>query len=333
MRTRMEAGRMACGEIWGMAVYFNPCGWQTKRLNYDRFRASFPLPLLTIEVSASDAFELTPSDAERLVQLTGESFIWQKEAAINAAVGSLPHSCTAVLWTDADLVWQSESWTNELRSGLRRNVVVQAFSEFVRLPAGFMLRDAPAQGQGELAQIELQPGFAAWHHRHAPSGTIRSQRGHVGFAWAAPKKLLEDVGLYPYCVLGGGDAVVAYASLGGSPRGRLISAGGYRRSMDSWRDRWYRAVNKRIGFVAGVVHHHWHGNEEHRQYKERHALLCSLNFDPLTDVAFDANGLLMWQRPELKEYARRYFSGRMEDGAISANCAADTQMPKQFPSR
>lgn len=318
---------MACGEIWGIAVYFNPCGWQTKRLNYHRFRASFPLPLLTIEISTSDAFELTRGDAERLVQLTGESFIWQKEAAINAAVGLLPRSCTTVLWTDADLVWQNESWTNELRSELRRYVIVQAFSECVRLPAGFMPRDEPAQ------EIEAQPGFAAWHLRHAPSGTIRSQRGHVGFAWAAPKQLLEDVGLYPYCVLGGGDAVVAYASLGGCPRGRLISPGGYRRSMDSWRDRWYRAVNKRVGFVGGVVHHLWHGNEEHRQYKERHVLLCSLNFDPLTDVAFEANGLLMWQRPELKEYAHQYFSGRMEDGASSANCAAETQMPKQLPSR
>ncbi len=78
---------------------------------------------------------MTRNDAEQLVQLRGESCIWQKEAAINAAVPLLPRSCSAVLWVDADLVWQCESWTNELRSALRHYVVVQAFSECIRLPA------------------------------------------------------------------------------------------------------------------------------------------------------------------------------------------------------
>jgi hypothetical protein len=247
------------------------------------------------------------------LQFTAETFIWQKEAAINLAVRALPRSCTAVVWTDTDLIWNSDSWPISLPVALSEHVLIQPFSHCIRLPRNLEENCVPSAEYEQAIMHERQDGFAAWHRKFAPSGKIGHQRGHVGFAWAAPRQLIEEVGLYPYCVLGGGDAIAAYASLGGMPRGRIIRSAGLRYSIEMWQRKWFAAVQRSIGYLDGTVFHLWHGEIETRKYRERHILLDSLNFNPEHDVHLESNGLLAWSRPELREHAKQYFSSRSED--------------------
>lgn len=92
-------------QIWGVAAYFNPAGYRSKRENYRLFRGRFPLPLLTLEVSTTGRFDLSPHDADHLVQLRSETALFQKENLFNLSLQHLPADCTHIVFTDTDLLW------------------------------------------------------------------------------------------------------------------------------------------------------------------------------------------------------------------------------------
>jgi len=50
-----------------------------------------------------------------------------------------------------------------------------------------------------------------------------------------------------------------------------------------------------VGFVKGVVYHLFHGKLENRNYLSRYDILKRNDFDPISDLAVGANGLLQWK--------------------------------------
>jgi hypothetical protein len=63
------------------ASYFNPIGSRRRLANYRVFRNSLAAPLLTVEWSPQGRFELDPTDADVLVQISGGDLMWQKGTA------------------------------------------------------------------------------------------------------------------------------------------------------------------------------------------------------------------------------------------------------------
>ena len=151
------------------------------------------------------------------------------------------------------------------------------------------------------------------------SGRSTGWRPLQGFAWAAPRALLERHGLYDARAGGGGDRAILCAALGqfdycvNSQVMNDRSIEHYR----AWGDRFYADVRAKIGYIEGCIFHLWHGTIDSRQYLERHRELAKYGFDPFADIALDPNGCWRWNsdKPGLHHYMRSYFAARNEDGA------------------
>lgn len=302
-------------KFWAVTTFYNPSKYKTKLKNYKTFREKLSVPLCAVEISDGD-FELGPQDADILLQFRGETCIWQKEAAINAAVKHLPPQCSQVAWVDADLIWENLDWGAQTSNLLLKHQIVQPFEWCFRMPQSAELDDfigkpfPTADGPKESHQ---QKGFAAHLLSAGKEKLLSKYAAHVGFAWSARRSLLEQVGIYDYHVLGSGDTLLAYSSIGcnNPPLAKLPKFAAH---VQKWRDLWRAQVEENIGYTPGRIIHLWHGNITDRLYHERHQILVENNFDPGVDIGRDKNGLLYWKNPVFKPLAQQHFNARKEDG-------------------
>lgn len=98
-----------------IATFFNPAGYRTKRVNYDRFRAPLDdagLRLVVVECGFGDATFDLPA-GEGVFHVRGRDVMWQKERLLNLALARLPAGCTKVAWLDADLLFENPGWAAE----------------------------------------------------------------------------------------------------------------------------------------------------------------------------------------------------------------------------
>jgi hypothetical protein len=88
----------------------------------------------------------------------------------------------------------------------------------------------------------------------------------------------------------------------------------YADAVEAWGRRAFAAVQGDIGYVEGLVQHHFHGFKEHRGYKSRIDILREHQFSPQSDLRFDRQGLpeLTGDKPGLKIDIARYMASRRE---------------------
>ncbi len=316
-------------ELWGITTLFNP-GQTTSRIeNYRRFRKKTHrqgLPLVTVELAFEDAeFELRPKkDAEVLLQLRSSSVLWQKERLLNLGLAELPPKCKKVVWPDADIVFDDRSWVKRTRKLLDEFVVIQPFSECVLLPQGAKPRQYPKKEVGKSIKLGTEEGS---YDRSVCYRMARDEpkfSGATGFAWAARRSLLDEVGFYDRCIIGGADREMALAfhfPPGGIPaERRRITHPSLLDDIGRWHEKVHALVDGRVGFRPGLIHHLWHGDKKRRGYLDRHAILAAHDFDPNRDIFIDGQGC--WElSPNTGALARAigdYFESREEgDGASS----------------
>jgi hypothetical protein len=229
-----------------------------------------------------------------------------------------------VAWVDCDLIWENKEWVADAIAALEHCPVVQLFDVVVRLPEGHV---------SDVGDGEHIDGFGVtfsrrpWVVNDVNAGRT-ARHGHTGFAWAARREVLED-GLYDACLSGNGDHLMAHAFVGDWEtecfREHFESSPGYRRHFELWSRKVYGRVRCRVGYVPGKVLHLWHGNPDGRQYFSRGIELNAFAFDPSTDLSIDASGCYSWSgdKPDLHNWAERYFVSRCEDGRQVPPCTRD----------
>jgi glycosyltransferase involved in cell wall biosynthesis len=301
-------------KTWAVTTYFNPLRISTKRKNYELFRQRLPVPLLTVEISADGNFELETGDADILLQYTGETRLFQKEAATNAGIKKLPPDCDNVVWVDADLIWESDAWVRQLPVELSKNILVQPFSQCIRLPKHrtyqeFVRYGRLPDGNGDG---EVQASFAAWYRQVGIDTALNYYSGHVGFVWAARRDFMLENPLYDCHVVGGSDTVMAYGALGPTAVYSLTSNKAFEDHIVAWRRKWSSKVQGRVGYIDGRIFHLWHGDSANRQYVERRKQLDATGFDP-SQLSYDANGLLKCSNPKVTEMFVRMAEKRQEE--------------------
>src|SRR5688500_17208469 len=104
--------------LWAITCYFNPVGYRRRLENYRTFRQRLKVPLVTVELSLDERFQLASGDADILVQLQNPSILWQKERLLNVALESLPDGCDKVAWLDCDIVFESYDWAERASRAL-----------------------------------------------------------------------------------------------------------------------------------------------------------------------------------------------------------------------
>jgi len=307
-------------ELWAITCYFNPVGYRRRLANYRLFRQCLKIPLVTVELSLDDGFQLGPEDADILVQLRGSDIMWQKERLLNVALKSVPENCRKIAWLDCDVIFAAEDWPKRASQALDQHVLVHLFQERYNLPRDVMpdqLVDGDRSRVADSVVFRTVMGQAIPEDFCLADAPLK-RRSTAGLAWASRRESLDEHGLYDACILGGADRAILCAALGKPDYGAQALIMSERRATHyyTWARGYAEAVRGRVGHIGGRLYHLWHGDLENRQYAARQKILERFDFDPYYDIALDEGGCWRWDsdKTELHQVVREYFGSRKEDG-------------------
>jgi hypothetical protein len=242
----------------------------------------------------------------RHILLRCDSEVWVKEALINAVATRIPRSAKYIGWMDADVEHERKDWVMETLHALQHHTVVQTWSHAVDFDRNF-------------APIQHHRGFCFRHRteRVAPNDKYNGPDMHPGYCWAWRRGAWDHVGgMIDHAICGAGDRHMAMALVGAGKDS--VSKGvhaAYTRKVMEWQARAWEAVKGNIGFVPGLLKHHFHGHKKDRRYHDRWAILVRNNFDPDADITKDSHGMwrLRGNKPRLRDDLQAYFHERNED--------------------
>jgi hypothetical protein len=293
-----------------IAVISNPCLYARRYILMNEFITRMELEepnviLYVVEMAYNDQkFVITNSKNKRHLQIRAKTPLWHKENMINLAVKNLlPKKWKAMAWIDSDLEFESDSWamdTLKILNGTKD--VVQLFSH-----CDDMNKDG-------LAMRTFNSFGYQYTKKNKYSGAGPNY-WHPGYAWACTRKAYEKMGgIYDLAILGSGDNVMAMSYI----QNALKSANErYSESyLDSILEVQDRVKGLRIGYVPGVIRHHFHGSKINRKYAERWEILIKHNYDPSIHVKKNTHGILIPTDqcpPEFLEDIMNYFRERKED--------------------
>ncbi|MBP6608493.1 MAG: hypothetical protein KA258_02825 [Deltaproteobacteria bacterium] len=302
-------------DLWVIAAYYNPHGYQTRAHNYALFATSLArsgIPLLTVECAFGDE-PFVLSDSATVLKLRCQSVLWQKERLLNVAIATLPPTCTKIAWLDADILFERPDWAILTSRLLDRFTIVQVFEQVIRLPR----HHTEYRGDGEVIG-----GFAHSysHRKEIHLGGHYHEHGHTGFGWAARRDILLRTGLYDTALSGSGDHLIAHAAVGDHESKCIDKVLGrstpHRENFRRYCDRFFAHTRGLLAATPGTCLHLWHGDHAYRRYSDRNLELVALGFDPARDLRLAPSGAWDWNsdKPELHTWAREYFGRRKEDG-------------------
>jgi hypothetical protein len=298
--------------LYVVTAVINPVRFRSRLELYHAFEkrvADAGAILHTVEVAFGDRpFEVTHPDNQRNLQLRTSSEIWHKENALNLLIARLPADWKYVAWVDADVLFSRPDWAQETLHQLQHFDFVQLFSH--------------AQDLGpDYEPITTFSGFAFSHvtgepDTASPYGYYTGLKWHPGYAWAARRSALDQVGgLIDKAILGSADRHMAAALIGKEVSSYHPGVSdGYKKTIQVWADR-AKALRKNIGYVPGMLQHHWHGPKSKRGYSHRWKVLVDSQYHPDKDLKRDTQGLfqLTPRSQNLRDDIRRYFRSRNED--------------------
>src|SRR5690242_15961721 len=76
---RTASARSDC--LWAVTAYFDPFGDGQRLPAYREFRRRLRAPVVTVELSCSDSFELQKDGADIVIRLQRGAVLWQKAMA------------------------------------------------------------------------------------------------------------------------------------------------------------------------------------------------------------------------------------------------------------
>jgi hypothetical protein len=312
----------------------NPLRWRSRYLNYGAFEHHVETSggiLYTAEIAFGERhFEITEPGNLRHLQLRTEQQpwhyeLWHKEGALNLLIQRLPPEAKYIAWIDCDVMFARPDWCQETLHLLQQYQFLQMFSHTQDLgPEGELLgrsRGWVFQNGSDAGGIEnrnSRMGNGNGYGYAYPYGR-RGLWVHPGFAWAARRDALNNVGgLIDWAIMGAGDWLMGCALFGDVDR--ALNQGyhkNYRNLAHIWQERAEKHIRRNVGHMPGLVLHRWHGRKADRQYDRRWELLVKTQFDPIYDLKRDVQGLYTLSDPSvaLREGLRKYAKLRNEDAS------------------
>lgn len=295
----------------------NPLRFHSRYRLYRKFREHLKragIKLWTAEVAFGDRpFEVTTRGDKYDLQLRTDTELWHKERALNLLIGNLTAihpDWQYVVWVDADIEfpkWHGpDAWFIETVHALQHHQVVQCFQHAIDMgPHGEHIHTHTGFAYSYVSGMHYKPGYCNWH---------------PGFVWGARREAIEAEPLIDWGILGSGDRHMAMGWVG-KIEDSLNKAcqTPYLSKLKAWQEQTERYVRRDVGYVPGLILHHWHGKKKDRHYADRWKILVETQFDPDRDIKPDAQGL--WQLADhgdlrsivLRDRLRQYFRSRHED--------------------
>jgi len=274
--------------------------------------------LHTVELAQRDRYhEVTSPQNPRHIQLRSPDTLWHKENLLNLAIQHLPAEWEYVAWIDADVSFARPDWAEETLHALQIHKVVQMWEHATDLGPQFQpihqYRSFMATYRGDPEILDKQSVSAGYVTLPPAIGRLT----HSGFAWAARRSAIADLGgLGEIGILGSGDRHMSYALVGKIEKClHQKIPHSYNDYWIQWQERATRHIQGNVGFVPGLICHHWHGKKQSRGYKTRWRILVDNQFDYLLDLKKDPQGVwaLTDRNPHLRDDIVAYFGNRNED--------------------
>lgn len=301
----------------------NPIRWQSRIKHYRTFREHMldsGVKLTVVECALGHRPHELADDSEHVthIPVRSETLAWTKENLTNLGIQRLPEGARYIAWIDADVHFHNPRWAEDTVHALQQYDVVQPWTTAIDLgPTGEPMLIKGAHVQTSFAKVWHDLGSIDDWFKH---GVNAYSYPHPGYAWAIRRGTLNSIGgLIEASGLGAGDHQMAMAFIGHIEKavhGRTAQA--YQDFIRAWGERAYRFVQGNVGVVNGMLSHHWHGEKSKRKYQERWETLIKHDFNPLTDLRRNLDGVLelACNKPAMRADFDRYFRQRDEDANI-----------------
>lgn len=265
--------------------------------------------------------QLTPN--ENITTIHTTSLLWHKEALLNLIIKDLPEKFKYVFWVDADVLFSNKNWLIEGVEQLKTHNIIQPFEYCIHLDKFDF--DIPVDHE-KYKDIMLPNKInnKVWRSFSANyadninwNSKDYSTHGHVGFAWAARREILDSIELYDHALVGGADHIIAHAAAGQIGFDCITKAFGENiEEINRWSERFHSLVKGKISYVSGGLFHIWHGDIADRQYFKRIKEFTPKN---KSITSKDSNGLYVVNTGE-DRYVDEYFNKRevTDDGMLTS---------------
>lgn len=261
---------------------------------------------------------------ENITRVKTDSLLWHKESLLNKIIEDLPSKYKYVFWVDADVLFTNMNWlvdgVNEMKNGAN---IIQPFEYGIHLDKGqvepsFDYEEFEGNDLPNSINKKVMRSFCAnYKTTQLATSNDYATHGHVGFAWAARREILDEVPLFDRAFVGGADHIIAHAAAG-QIRSQCIEKAfaDNIQEITRWSYEFYLQVDGKISYVKGFLFHIWHGDIANRQYLKR-----IKEFTPISHTirAKDANGLYIAHHGE-DQYVDEYFDRRepSDDGLLTS---------------
>ena len=304
-------------------VISNPCEYARRCILAREFqkRMEFEenVKLYIVELAYGDQhFIITDPHNSRHLQLKAPTPLWHKENLVNIGIKRLlPKAWKAVAWIDADVEFDSASWaldTLKVLNGYKD--VVQLFSHVIDLN-----KQKNAMSIFPSFGYQLCQGRPYFEHHVALQESNGINMWHPGYAWACTRRAYEKMGgLFELGILGSGDLIMAYSHMGQAVKSLHVD------TTEAYKEAAVQFQNKvktlRLGYIPGIIRHHFHGSKKNRKYVERWLILVDNKYDPSTHITKNNEGVLIPTPAcpkKLLDQILQYFAERNEDEGYKNN--------------
>jgi hypothetical protein len=291
-----------------IVVTSNPCQYARRyilaREFISRMEQEANVAVYVVELAyGNQQFYVTEKKNPRHLQVRGSIPLWHKENMINMGVKLLPPKWKAMAWIDADVEFENVDWAmNALKvlNGCRD--VIQLFSHAVDMDK-------------RMEAMSIFPSFGFQYTKKSRYGGTGINMWHPGYAWACTRKAYDRMGgLYELSILGSGDHNMSFSFIGQPDKSlNQDTTDGYKESLRLFQ---LRAAHLRLGYVPGVIRHHFHGSKKNRKYHERWQILVDGAYDPALHMMKNKDGLLVPTElcpQKMLDEILAYFAERNED--------------------
>lgn len=314
-----------------IAVLSNHLRFESRWRIFNEFKRQFEgrenCELYVVEAAFKDRWHRVTDPANpRHLLLTQHDEWWIKESMINEGIQRLlPSTWQYVAWVDADVFFQNCDFVSRTIESLQHNKVVQMFTDAVMLgPNGDQID-------------QRHKSFMAQYHAGKDWKGGAYEVWHPGFAWAARRSAIEGIGLLPNVGIGAQDHHLAACLIG---QAKYSLPGNYDRAnynhfhkkvphkgdlhpsyyqlVYSLQEKCEAHIKRDVGVVPGWITHEFHGRMADRGYQSRWSILSDNQFNWVTDIKQDTNGLWVLEvstprQIRMRDQIRKYFRARNED--------------------
>lgn len=292
-----------------VAVVSNPALFATRYVLAKQFlyrlEQELNVSVYVVELAyENQSFYVTDAKNPKHLQIRTETPLWHKENMINVGIKKLlPANWKAVAWIDTDIEFESATWaldTLKVLNGYKD--IVQVFSHCIDMDK-------------DESVMQIFNSFGYQYDKQQGYSKNKVNFWHPGYGWAITRKSYDRIGgLYEYAILGSGDNIISLAAIGRGLKGvNDDSTEEYKRTIHLYEE---KIKMLRLGYVPGVIRHHYHGKKKNRMYNERWRILVDHLYNPIEHITYDLNGILIPTNtcpPEIIVKIKEYFYARNED--------------------